>query len=284
MSELVAFEISNYAEVFEVSQSKKYTATKWFPSPNKYDSGGMLETLEEDDGLKFIGIWYLLLQLASTMPKRGLFVSDSGVALTLKRIAITLRIDKKDLENGVNHFIKIGWLKGATPSVLGASYEQTRSELGAREDKRREEEIRKENKEILVIPAESPHPQKKALLESYKKGFEIWWNKYDKKTHKADAEKQWLKLSVEEMKKCVSVVDEYTSVNPKQYRKDPHRYLMKKTFNDEIIHEEDSERIAGEKRMAEMMKNLADRKRLRIEQEEIDDPKEIRRIVTEALC
>ena len=284
MSELGAFEISNYAEVFEVSQSKKYTATKWFPSPNKYDSGGMLETLEEDDGLKFIGIWYLLLQLASTMPKRGLFVSDSGVSLTLKRIAITLRIDKKDLENGVNHFIRIGWIKSTTRSELGARSEHARSTLGAREDKIREDKIQEENKEILVIPTESPNTHKKALLESYKKGFEIWWDKYDKKTHKSDAEKQWLKLSVDEMKKCVAVVEEYTSVNPKQYRKDPHRYLMKKTFNDEIIHEEDSERIAGEKRMADMMKNLADRKRLRIRQEEIDDPKEIRRIVTEALC
>ena len=105
------------------------------------------------------------------------------------------------------------------------------------------------------------------------------------KTHKADAEKQWLKLSVDEMKKCIAVVEEYTRVNPKQFRKDPHRYLMKNTFNDEIIHEEDSKQIDGEKRMAEMMKNLSDRKRLRLENEvDLNDPLVARRMIAEGLC
>ena len=176
-SELGAsYEIVGYAETFEVSQSKKYKNLTWFPSPNKYESGGMLETLAEENGLAYIGVWYLLLQLASTMPTRGLFVSDSGKPLTLKRIAVTLRISLKDLEESFEHFESIGWL--STTSTLGASCEPTRSKLGARVDK-----IRIEKNKRVLSENEVSKPQKKSIQErkeTFKEKVGVHLDKYGK--------------------------------------------------------------------------------------------------------
>lgn len=97
---------------------------------------------------------------------------------------------------------------------------------------------KEENKTLLVNPTDRPKVKNEALLASYRKGFDMWWELYDKKTHKQEALKKWLKLSEEEMKKAISVVEEYTTANEKIYRKDPHRYLTHKSFNDEIIHKE----------------------------------------------
>lgn len=161
MSKLEHYEIIGYEETFEVSQSKKYKNLTWFPSPNKYDSGGMLETLSEEKGLSYIGVWYLVLQLASTMPKRGVFLSDSGKPLSLKRIGMTLRIDFALLSEAFEHFKTIGWVD--TTSELGANYEQARSELGAREDKIRIDKIKEESVVVLESEAEkSTHTQNSA--------------------------------------------------------------------------------------------------------------------------
>ena len=251
MSILEHYEIIGYEETFEVSQSKKYKNLTWFPSPNKYDSGGMLETLSEEKGLSYIGIWYLVIQLASTMPKRGVFLSDSNKPLSLKRIAMTLRIDFSLLCEAFGHFQSIGWVNNTT--TLGADSERTRSELVAREDKIREDKIREENKEPLVNPLDLPKPKNEAFLASCKKGFESWWELYDKKTHKKDALIKWLKLTVPEMKKAMAVVEAYTEANPKEFRKDPHRYLAKKSFNDEIIVSKEKQ---GEQNFKDALKSL----------------------------
>jgi hypothetical protein len=171
----VSYEIFNYAETFEVSQSKKYKNLTWFASPNRYDSGGMLEMLSEDNGLSYIGVWYLLLQLASTMPKRGLFVSDSGKPLNLKRIAVTLRVETSVLAESFEYFKSIGWLVENTQ--LETIYESTRSELGAREDK-----IRIDNKRVLS-ENEVSKPQKKSIeerKEAFKEKVGVHLDKYGK--------------------------------------------------------------------------------------------------------
>lgn len=148
------FEIFNYSKTFEVSQSKKYQTLSWFPSPNKFDSGGMLETLAEDNGLSYIGVWYLVLQMASTMPKRGVFVSDSGKPLTLKRIAVTIRVDYQSVKESFAHFMSIGWI--VKSSGIGVSSEHTDSKLGARVDKIRIDKKRIDKECVETLEAVEP--------------------------------------------------------------------------------------------------------------------------------
>ena len=128
--------------------------------------------------------------------------------------------------NGVNANIN------PSSSVLNVS-KSTQSKVKESKVK----EIKEKNKNTLVNPLDLPKPKNEAFIKSCKKGFESWWELYDKKTHKNDALIKWLKLSVDEMKKALEVVEEYTKANSKMYRKDPHRYLAKKSFNDEIIFE-----------------------------------------------
>jgi hypothetical protein len=66
--------------------------------------------------------------------------------------------------------------------------------------------------------------------------FEDFWNRFDKKTEKPDAIREWLKLTDNEINKALDAVDLYVqSTNDKQYRKAAHRWLKKKGWEDEII-------------------------------------------------
>lgn len=66
--------------------------------------------------------------------------------------------------------------------------------------------------------------------------FEKFWDRFDKKTEKPDAIREWMKLSDTEINKALDAVDLYVqSTQDKQYRKAAHRWLKKKGWEDEII-------------------------------------------------
>lgn len=126
----------------------------------------------------------------------------------------------------------------------------------------------KENKEPLVNPLDLPPTKETLLKESCLKGFEQWWNLYDKKRNKKDAQKKWLALSVADMKKALAVVSDYTNANDKEFRKDPDRYLGKKSFNDEII-------LPKEKKSENNLKEILDSLRPKQELNEINEEGEV---------
>ena len=110
VSTLSAYYIPAWSRVYEVRQSTQYQNISWLPFPNNFSSTGIIESLQLDDGLKFLGTWLLIAQLASTMPIRGLFVKDSGKALSIKGMAMILRISEDDLKQALDHFDEIGWI------------------------------------------------------------------------------------------------------------------------------------------------------------------------------
>lgn len=71
--------------------------------------------------------------------------------------------------------------------------------------------------------------------------FEDFWNAYDKKVGKPNALKQWKLLTREEKELTMEHVPAYVLSRDKKYRKDPERYLKHKTFEDEIITDNDTE-------------------------------------------
>tara|TARA_R100001230_G_C5595563_1_gene110693 strand:+ start:57 stop:587 length:531 start_codon:yes stop_codon:yes gene_type:complete len=89
----------------------------------------------------------------------------------------------------------------------------------------------------------SPSPPKPNEL----KGFDHWWNLYDKKVGKKAAQLIWKnkinphifekegKIYSNLYKRILDHTDQYVKDKEKRYRKDPERYLKHKTYNDEII-------------------------------------------------
>ncbi len=68
------------------------------------------------------------------------------------------------------------------------------------------------------------------------KGFEKFWNLYDKKTTKKQSLTFWNKnITKEDVVKIMQHVKHYIKDRDKVYRKDPIRYLRDRVFEDEII-------------------------------------------------
>lgn len=65
--------------------------------------------------------------------------------------------------------------------------------------------------------------------------FSDWYNAYDKKRDAGLCETEWGRLTDEERWQAMQHTPHYTAANPKQFRKDPIRYLKNKSWNDEII-------------------------------------------------
>jgi len=67
--------------------------------------------------------------------------------------------------------------------------------------------------------------------------FEIFWNLYNKKRgDKSKIEKKWDKLNIETQQKIIDYIPKYIKSQPdKKYRKDPQTFLNNKSWNDEII-------------------------------------------------
>ncbi|MCO4819823.1 MAG: hypothetical protein KC517_09375 [Bacteroidetes bacterium] len=66
--------------------------------------------------------------------------------------------------------------------------------------------------------------------------FETFWNLYDKKVNPKLCRKMWKSLSDSEREAIIKIIPDYKKANPdKKYRKDPERYLKKRSWEDEII-------------------------------------------------
>ena len=67
-------------------------------------------------------------------------------------------------------------------------------------------------------------------------GFDFFWNAYEKKVGRPKCEKLWAKLTLTEKKACLDYIPLYKQAQPdKQYRKNPETFLRNKSWNDELI-------------------------------------------------
>lgn len=93
-------------------------------------------------------------------------------------------------------------------------------------EEKREEENKKDIKPETTVSVKS----------SKELDFEIWWNKYDKKEGRKNSFNKWMKLKDSEIELCLASVDAYVVSTPnKQFRKNPLTYLNGCHWNDEII-------------------------------------------------
>jgi hypothetical protein len=91
-------------------------------------------------------------------------------------------------------------------------------------------------------------------------GFETFWNQYDKKVGRPKCEKLWSKLTLEERKMCLGYIPLYKQAQPeKQYRKNPETFLRNKSWNDEIIFRNGTDKQQQQRdRLAEVANRIAE--------------------------
>lgn len=74
-------------------------------------------------------------------------------------------------------------------------------------------------------------------IDTFDGGFSIFWELYEKKVGRPKCEKLWSKLSTKEKEECLAYIPLYKQAQPdKQYRKNPETFLRNKSWNDELIY------------------------------------------------
>lgn len=90
------------------------------------------------------------------------------------------------------------------------------------------------NKELRTTNKELQTNNDKKILN----GFDEFWSIYDKKVSRAKAEKEWLKIGVDDdlLQTIILAARNYVKSKPdKQFRKDPERWLKNRCWEDEIV-------------------------------------------------
>jgi hypothetical protein len=65
--------------------------------------------------------------------------------------------------------------------------------------------------------------------------FNDFYEAYGKKRGRPEAERQWAKISQADREAIMAAVPNYVLHTPKEFRKDPERYLSKQAWTDEVI-------------------------------------------------
>ena len=72
--------------------------------------------------------------------------------------------------------------------------------------------------------------------EEINKQFMKWWDLYNKKTDKKKTQKYWSNnIKQKDFEKIMDHTRSYTTTTEKQFRKNPHSYLLNESYENEII-------------------------------------------------
>jgi hypothetical protein len=109
-AKMMALQVANWSR-FEPSDSRKCKSMQWVAVPINHNGLGYLEVMSHPDGIRMIGGWLLILQVAAQCPKRGLLVADSGRILGAHEIALKTRAQEKDIKSCIALLLENGWLE-----------------------------------------------------------------------------------------------------------------------------------------------------------------------------
>ncbi|MCJ8334820.1 MAG: hypothetical protein MJH10_11310 [Epibacterium sp.] len=111
-----AYRFGKFAQVHATAEAAKYKGQlPWVKIPTSLDSIGLIELTTQPDGWALYGVACGLLQLAAQQPKRGLFVSESGRALSPAILAATVRCPVALMESTLAALVQNGWLEEVPP-------------------------------------------------------------------------------------------------------------------------------------------------------------------------
>jgi hypothetical protein len=104
-----ALRVPNW-ERYEPADSRKCRVMQWVAVPINHDGLGYLELMARPDGVRMIGAWLLILQIAARCPVRGLLITDSGRVLRAREIALKTRASESDISDAIQALMANGWL------------------------------------------------------------------------------------------------------------------------------------------------------------------------------
>jgi hypothetical protein len=111
-----------------------------------------------------------------------------------------------------------------------------------------------------------PYPDE----ENKEEVFNLWWNLYDKKRSKKKTMKYWFKnIKSEIISDIMKHTKVYVQGTEKQFRKDPHSYLLNECWEDEIILDPE---VIEEEKLKQVERKREEQYKKQIEhQKKIDD-------------
>lgn len=121
-------------ERYEPSDSKKCKVMQWVAVPINHSGLSYLELVSHPDGIRTVGGWLLILQVAAQCPVRGLLVSDSGRILRAREIALKTRTTEADISNCITKLLEVGWIEEVDTSGHHPDVIRTPSGLQDRQD------------------------------------------------------------------------------------------------------------------------------------------------------
>lgn len=109
------YQIRNWDQHFEISQSRKATKLNWVAIPNKHDGKGFRKLMRLEDGISHYGVWVLLVQVASKCPERGVLVDEDG-PLTTEDLELKTGCPAEHFDAAFGPLCEIRWLEQAISS------------------------------------------------------------------------------------------------------------------------------------------------------------------------
>ncbi len=185
-------------------------------------------------------------------PNKKLFESSIGKSINLKKFLSLMNEEKERiivLENGrwfITGFILFQYGKTLNTgskmhqsivNLLEKNLVPYKTTSYGFEVKARVKDKDKDKEKVIKGSSIIDSGENQKLAVSLMPQFESeFWKPYDKKVHKPECYKKWLKLSIADKQKVKDHVPEYVKSQPdKQYRKNPKTYLNQGSWNDEII-------------------------------------------------
>lgn len=96
---------------YEKADSKKCTNMLWVAIPIVHDGLDFIELMSLPEGVRMIGGWLLIVQVAARCPTRGVLVTDSGRVLGAREIALKTRAPENHIQECITTLLKFGWLE-----------------------------------------------------------------------------------------------------------------------------------------------------------------------------
>ena len=115
------YSVSNWGKYYETSETRKVKRMIWVPVQNKHDGKSYRRIIRRPDGLSILGVFVLILQVASRMEQRGLLKDQDG-PLDFQDIADKTGADPEQVRKAMEVLVseEIGWLSIDTSAEVPA--------------------------------------------------------------------------------------------------------------------------------------------------------------------
>ena len=118
--------IRNWDKHFETHKTKILKRINWVPMPNAHDDLGYVQIVNHDNGAAHLGVWLVLVQIASRASERG-YLTQSGKDLGARDIAAISRLPEALIAEAIERLLhEVNWLEEVSSATHQAEEEGKR--------------------------------------------------------------------------------------------------------------------------------------------------------------